>query len=83
MSFLRQWLRPPARSSGDIAKDRLRLVLVHDRLNMPPDILENLKSDMIAVLSRYFDVDTNSLDVNVERGKRSRLITTITIKRNR
>jgi septum formation topological specificity factor MinE len=50
---------------------------------MPPDILENLKSDMIAVLSRYFDVDTNSLDVNVERGKRSRLITTITIKRNR
>lgn len=81
MGFLRQWLRPPAGGSGNVAKDRLRLVLVHERLNMSPDTLENLKNDMVDVLSRYFEIDRNSLVVNVERGRKSKLITTITIQR--
>ena len=82
MSIFRQWFKPPTVGSGNVAKDRLRLVLVHNRLNMTAETIDNLKHDMLQVLARYFDVDQDSFVLDVERGQRSsQVVTTISVKR--
>ena len=50
-------------ASKDVAKDRLKLVLMHDRVNCSPDILEMMKNDIIQVISKYVDIDTEQLDI--------------------
>ena len=50
-------------SSKDIAKDRLKVVLVHDRINLTPGKLDQLKEDLIDVISAYFEIDYNKIDV--------------------
>jgi cell division topological specificity factor len=40
-----------------IAKDRLRVVLVHDRAAVPAPVMEALRSDLIQTLSKYFEID--------------------------
>lgn len=59
--------------SKDVAKERLRLVLVHDRSSMQgdrprlsPEILENLKNDLIRVISQYMEIDQDGFDVNLQ-----------------
>ena len=41
------------KSSGNVAKDRLKLVLVSDRANCSPELMEQIKNDIIRVLSKY------------------------------
>lgn len=53
-------------ASGTIAKERLQLVLVHDRASVAPDMLEALKNDLIAVISRYMDIDHGGMEVSLE-----------------
>lgn len=53
--------------SGKVAKERLQLVLVHDRANLSPQVLENLKEDLIRVISDYMDIDRESMEVNFSR----------------
>ena len=57
--------------SKDIAKDRLRLVLVHDRSMLPPETLDALRNDLIEVVSRYFEVDHGTLSMDVQRTRES------------
>ena len=53
--------------SKNIAKDRLRLVLVHDRSMLPPETLEALRKELVEVVSRYFEVDHATLSMDVQR----------------
>jgi len=81
MRILDRFRRPAAEGSGSVAKDRLRLVLVHNRLEMSADAMENLRRDMLAVLERYFDIDHESLVVDVQRsGRDNQLITSISLR---
>ena len=41
------------KSSGDVAKDRLKFVLVSDRANCSPEVMEKIKNDIIQVISKY------------------------------
>ena len=50
-------------SSKDVAKDRLKVVLVHDRINLSPGRLEELKYDLIDVISAYLEIDYKKIDV--------------------
>ncbi|MGE5453986.1 MAG: cell division topological specificity factor MinE [Methylocystaceae bacterium] len=53
-----------ADNSRQVAKERLRLVLVHDRGDaLPPGFLESLKEDLLKVIAEYFEIDENDLDV--------------------
>lgn len=54
-----------ATGSKDIAKERLRLVLVHDRVNVSPQFMEVLKEDMIKVISNYMDINERDMEVNL------------------
>lgn len=67
--------------SKDIAKERLRLVLVHDRTAVSPELLNLLKEDLIKVLQQYMDIDMDSLLVNIENEANSvALVANIPIK---
>lgn len=53
--------------SRQTAKDRLHLVLVHDRTNLSPQVMESLKEELIAVISKYMEFDEQSIDVSLDR----------------
>lgn len=51
----------------DVAKDRLKLVLVHDRANCSTHILEMLKNDILKVISNYMEIDDEELDIQITK----------------
>lgn len=53
-------------SSKDVAKERLRLVLVHDRSQMSPQLLENLKTDLLRVIGEYMEIDPEGFLVDLQ-----------------
>jgi cell division topological specificity factor len=53
--------------SSVTARERLRLVLLSDHLALAPDVVESLKIDLIAVISKYVDVDAANCDVTFEQ----------------
>jgi cell division topological specificity factor len=54
-------------SSKNVATERLRLVLVHDRANVSPSMLNALKEDLIKVISEYMEIDQSALEVNLDQ----------------
>jgi len=65
MDFFKLFSKKP--SSKDIAKDRIKLVLVHDRANVSTQILEVLKTDIIKVISNYMEIDESELDIRISQ----------------
>ena len=45
------------KNSGEVAKDRLKLLLISDRANCSPEIMEAIKNDIIKVITKYMDID--------------------------
>jgi cell division topological specificity factor len=68
LDFFRKLFRPEA--SGATARERLRLVLLSDHLALAPDIVESLKTDLFAVLSRYVEIDEANCEVTFEHRDR-------------
>lgn len=69
-------------SSAEVAKERLRLVLVHDRTNVSPQFLEALKNDLIAVISQYMEIEEDTMDVTLQSGENQvALVANIPVKR--
>ena len=64
MGFMDGFLRK--KTSGNTAKDRLKLVLVSDRANCSPETMELIKNDIIKVISKYMEIDTDGLDIQME-----------------
>lgn len=58
-------------NSKNKAKERLKLVLVHDRSDLSPKLLDMMKSDIIRVISEYVDIDENEMDIKVTRMKKN------------
>ena len=50
------------RKSKEVAKDRLRLVLVQDRLSIAPAVMEEMKDDMILAMSKYVEIDQAGIE---------------------
>jgi len=63
--FIKNLFKPEA--SGVTARERLRLVLLSDHLSLAPDVVEALRSDLIAVISKYVEVDEAHCDVSFEQ----------------
>lgn len=55
------------RNSKDVAKDRLKLLLISDRTDCSADMLEMIKNDIIQVISKYMEIDTAGLDIQITR----------------
>lgn len=81
MSFFQKLFRNEEQSS-QVAKERLRLVLVQDRMSLTAHELEALKEDLLAVISKYMEIDEGGPEVNLERdGQSVALVATIPIRR--
>lgn len=57
-------------NSKNVAKERLKLVLIHDRAHVSPRFLDMIKGDIIRVISDYVDIDEEGLDVKFTRTRR-------------
>ncbi len=75
------------KNSGSVAKDRLKLLLVSDRANCSPEIMEQIKNDIINVIKKYMEIDCEGLDIQItqtdseaENGSVPALIANIPIK---
>lgn len=67
--------------SASNAKERLKLVLIHDRTDLPPAALEELKDAIIEVISRRIDIDPASVRIEMAQdGREQRLIADIPIR---
>jgi cell division topological specificity factor len=53
-------------SPGQIARDRLTVVLMHDRADISPGIMENMKHDIIEVIKKYIEIDENQIELALE-----------------
>ncbi len=70
------------KASGQVARKRMQIVLMHDRMDITPDLMEAVKNDIVAVLSKYMEIDNKSLKVDLEQGKDfMALISNVQVKR--
>ena len=69
------------KNSADSAKERLQLVLVHDRTDMTPAEFASLRDDLLATISRHVSIDEESVQIDVEHdGRSQRLVADIPLK---
>jgi len=67
--------------SAQQAKERLKLVLVHDRTDISPGTLEVLKDELIATISRHIDIDPEAVRIEMSQdGREQRLIADIPLR---
>jgi cell division topological specificity factor len=67
--------------SAESAKERLQLVLIHDRTDLTPAQLESLKDDLLKAISRYIDIDPDAVQIGLERdGRAQRLVADIPLR---
>lgn len=73
--------------SKDVAKDRLKLVLIHDRAMLSSGMLEQMRDDIIAVISKYVEIDRESLNIeiaeNPDNTRRTTLVANIPLKQKK
>jgi cell division topological specificity factor len=67
--------------SAQNAKDRLQLVLIHDRTNLTAAELTSLKDEILQVISRHVDIDSEAVQIAVEHdGRSQRLVADIPLR---
>jgi cell division topological specificity factor len=75
MNFFRR------KKSANSAKERLQLVLIHDRTDLNPAELEALKDDLIQTISRHVEIDPSGVMINVAQdGRSQRLVADIPLR---
>lgn len=64
--------------SGSVAKQRLQMVLIHDRSEVSPGLLEQIKDDIIKVIAERLTIDPDNVEVNLtQTARESRLVAEI------
>lgn len=53
------------KSSCQVAKDRLKILLISDRINCSPDTMELIKADITKVISKYMKIDAEHMDIMI------------------
>ncbi|WP_407306862.1 cell division topological specificity factor MinE [Desulfosporosinus sp. SB140] len=70
LEFISRMLGKESASSKSVAKERLRLVLVHDRASISPAMLNRLREDLVKVISNYMEIDETALEFNLCQDER-------------
>ena len=73
--------RLSGKKSARSAKERLQLVLIHDRTDLTPAVFEALKNELLDVISKHIDIDPESVQINVtQEGREQRLVADIPLR---
>ncbi len=54
-------------NSRETAKKRLKFALVYDKLEVSDDLLNDLQRDVVGVISKYFEIDTSAMKLDIKR----------------
>ena len=55
------------KKSSEVAKDRLKILLISDRVNCSPEVMERIKADIADVISKYMKIDVNSMEIQISK----------------
>lgn len=55
------------KKSKEIAKDRLKILLISDRVNCSPEMMEMIKNDIAKVISKYMKIDTQTMEIQISK----------------
>lgn len=61
------WKLFSKKNSSNIAKDRLKILLISDRVNCSPEMMEMIKTDIVKVISKYMKIDTESMEIQIHK----------------
>jgi cell division topological specificity factor len=56
-------------NSKNIAKERLQLVLVHDRSDCSPELINRIRNDIMRILSEYIDINEKEFNIEITRDR--------------
>lgn len=59
---------------GEIAKDRLRVVIVQDRLSLAPALMEEMKDEVVLAISKYVEIDPSGVEFDWKDINRKRAL---------
>ncbi|MCA1904331.1 MAG: cell division topological specificity factor MinE [Cyanobacteria bacterium M5B4] len=76
MKLLEIWKSffPDRNDSRNIVKDRLRLILAQDRCAVPAEVLTLMRAEILAVVSRYFEIAPEGTEINLETDDRTTVL---------
>lgn len=83
MGFFDLFSKKP--SPKEVAKDRLKIMLIHDRGELDPEIVEKIKVEILEVISKYLVIEASDVEINVTKtedleGEPQALVANIPIK---
>jgi len=83
VDFFRRFSNKP--TPKEVAKDRLKLILIHDRGDLPHETLEKIKTEILEVISKYIEIDSDDVEIAVSKpetidGNSPALVANIPIK---
>ena len=55
------------KTSRQVAKDRLKILLISDRVNCSPELMELIKNDISKVISKYMKIDTANMEIQISK----------------
>jgi cell division topological specificity factor len=61
-------------SSSQVAKERLKLVLIHDRSDLTPEQVQAMKNEILEVIARYVDFDQEAVEINLASEERNSIL---------
>lgn len=68
-------------TSAEDAKERLKLVLIHDRTDISPTMMQKMKDELIQVISRYIEIDPTAVNISMaQEGREQRLVADIPLQ---
>lgn len=74
MNILSRLFNSREPTSREVAKERLQLVLVHDRSNLSPEQVERMKDEILEVIARYVEFDRQSVNIRLMNQERESIL---------
>jgi len=65
MGFFKNLSNKP--TPKEVAKDRLKLILIHDRGEIAPEIIEKIREEILEVISKYIDIQVDDVEISVNK----------------